>query len=529
MEVGVPEDYRVLFGLLHATWIAFSFAFGACAGSLINVLVYRLPRGLGVVVPASRCPACDTKLTWRENIPVLGWLMLQGRCRFCRSAISPEYPLVEAFVGALFAGLFALWFVVPEDAAALGVAWGEFKPEWALNGFGRVWPMFVMVVVLGGSLVAMTLIDARTFQIPLVLCVVPMALGVLGHGAHAAWVGGAFGGLRAHAEGHWWTIATPGVAGWAMVGAAGGGLIGLGVSNALLAMGLLRRSYADYETWEREALAARGQSVEALAPALPTPVGGERRLALPGVGRAIGLVVVCIAVLGALGGAVAGFGGLDAGLGVLVGAAAGPIAAGVLRRKLAGGPPPGSEPGVSGVPADMWIQYPHARREAMKELLFVAPVLALALAGGALAQRLGGPLVADPVTGQVFAATPIPLWASAMSGSVFGLLVGGGLVWGVRILGSLGFGKEAMGLGDVWLLAAVGACLGWIDATLTFFAAPFLALYATALQVAWAGSARRALPYGPYLAAGVLVVVLGKAWIEGGLAFLWAADTVDFP
>ncbi|MEO0630377.1 MAG: prepilin peptidase, partial [Planctomycetota bacterium] len=61
--------------------VLFVFAFGACVGSLINVLVYRLPLGLPVVVPSSRCPACATKLTWRENVPIFGWLLLGGRCR----------------------------------------------------------------------------------------------------------------------------------------------------------------------------------------------------------------------------------------------------------------------------------------------------------------------------------------------------------------------------------------------------------------------------------------------------------------
>jgi leader peptidase (prepilin peptidase)/N-methyltransferase len=62
------------------TWfpVVWVFMVGACVGSLVNVLVYRLPKGLPVIVPSSRCPKCDTKLTFRENIPILGWLILRG-------------------------------------------------------------------------------------------------------------------------------------------------------------------------------------------------------------------------------------------------------------------------------------------------------------------------------------------------------------------------------------------------------------------------------------------------------------------
>jgi leader peptidase (prepilin peptidase)/N-methyltransferase len=114
------------------------------------------------------------------------------------------------------------------------------------------------------------------------------------------------------------------------------------------------------------------------------------------------------------------------------------------------------------------------------------------------------------------------MWLSVLGGVALGYLVGGGIVWAIRIFGTLGFGKEAMGLGDVHLLAAVGACLGWIDAVLAFFLAPFIALYVVLVQSAWTGSGRRAMPYGPYLAVATVVVVLGKVGIEQLLSGLFA-------
>lgn len=82
------------------------FALGAAVGSFVNVVVYRVPTGLSILWPASRCPHCLHKLGKSENIPVLGWLWLGGRCRHCKGAISNRYPLVEAATGLLFLLLF---------------------------------------------------------------------------------------------------------------------------------------------------------------------------------------------------------------------------------------------------------------------------------------------------------------------------------------------------------------------------------------------------------------------------------------
>jgi leader peptidase (prepilin peptidase)/N-methyltransferase len=81
--------------------LAMAFAWGAILGSFVNVVVHRVPRRLSVVVGASRCPNCETPILPRDNIPVVGWILLGGRCRACSAAISPRYPLVEAAAGAI--------------------------------------------------------------------------------------------------------------------------------------------------------------------------------------------------------------------------------------------------------------------------------------------------------------------------------------------------------------------------------------------------------------------------------------------
>jgi len=101
---------------------------------------------------------------------------------------------------------------------------------------------------------------------------------------------------------------------------------------------------------------------------------------------------------------------------------------------------------------------------------------------------------------------------------LLGYLVAGGLVWVVRIFGSLAFGKEAMGLGDVHLLAAVGAVIGWFDPILIFFIAPFSGLIWAGVSTILAkmGKQRREIPYGPHLAIAAVIVVLAMPVVQWG-------------
>ena len=88
-----------ILALFLSTWF---FFFGATVGSFLNVVIWRMPRNETVVTRPSRCPWCSTKIKASDNIPVLGWIMLGGKCRTCRLPISPRYPIVEATMGAIF-------------------------------------------------------------------------------------------------------------------------------------------------------------------------------------------------------------------------------------------------------------------------------------------------------------------------------------------------------------------------------------------------------------------------------------------
>jgi leader peptidase (prepilin peptidase)/N-methyltransferase len=101
-----------------AAEIIFAALFGAVLGSFLNVVAYRLPRGESLVAPGSHCTSCTAAVKPYDNVPVLAWMWLHGRCRACRAAISPRYPLVELGTGALFAG------VVATQTSAVGIALG---------------------------------------------------------------------------------------------------------------------------------------------------------------------------------------------------------------------------------------------------------------------------------------------------------------------------------------------------------------------------------------------------------------------
>lgn len=150
---------------------AAAFVLGSIYGSFLNVAVHRLPRDESLVRPGSRCPRCRAPIAWFDNVPILSWLLLRGRCRGCRRPISARYPAVEAASGLLAAALWLRWPGAPAWAGAATLA--------------------------GGALLAVAMIDAETMLIPDELSLGLVAAGILA----APWnpyVSGA---------GPWWAVA----------------------------------------------------------------------------------------------------------------------------------------------------------------------------------------------------------------------------------------------------------------------------------------------------------------------------------
>lgn len=139
---------------MTAPLVAACALLGLLVGSFLNVVVHRVPRGESVVRPRSRCPGCGTDIAPRDNVPVLSWLLLRGRCRHCGARISVRYPLVEALTGAVFALL----------AAAIGAD-----------------PALPAYLYLGAVGVALALIDLEHKRLPdaLTLPSYPVAAALL--------------------------------------------------------------------------------------------------------------------------------------------------------------------------------------------------------------------------------------------------------------------------------------------------------------------------------------------------------------
>lgn len=368
---------------------------GACVGSFLNVVIYRLPAGLSVVSPPSRCPGCLNKLAIYDNVPVLGWLWLRGRCRTCKMKISVQYPLVEAATALLFFGLtYAYYFT-------------GLREVFAVPGVVDTWPVLAVHLVLLSCMIAATMIDAKLYIIPLSLTWIPAAMAVvlLPVAVAAGWVP-ALPGASALAVGQSFEMLMPVTD---QVGLAFGGTLGLLIAVVLLKLKVLPLSF-DQE--------------------VPLPEGADP-----------------------------------------------------------------DDP-------NLILAHPHPRREIGKELLFlVFPIVGMAIGWG----------LVNATT--VVPGTQTSPVMTVVGGVLLGYLGGGGLVWATRVLGTLGFGKEAMGLGDVHLMAAVGAAIGWRDTTLAFFIAPFFGIVAAIITAGVAALVKgrvRVIPYGPYLCGATVVVMVWR-------------------
>jgi leader peptidase (prepilin peptidase) / N-methyltransferase len=138
--------------IFMAVFSFFAFLFGATVGSFLNVCIYRLPRNESIVFPASRCPGCGVKIAPYDNIPILSWTILRGRCRSCGGCISPQYPLVELLNGLLTLLLFL-----------------RFGPTL----------QFLAMFLFSSALVAITFIDLEHQIIPDVISLPGIVIGFL--------------------------------------------------------------------------------------------------------------------------------------------------------------------------------------------------------------------------------------------------------------------------------------------------------------------------------------------------------------
>ncbi len=434
---------------MDVLWLIFVTVVGACVGSFLNVVAYRLPIGKSIVTPPSACPKCNHKLAWHDNIPVLGWIMLRGRCRYCANPISAQYPIIEAIIALLFGG----WFYI--------CYFSTLRPDFAGPGLPGTAPIFAVSLILIAGLMAATLIDARHYIIPLEIpwLVTAVAIVVL-----PLTVATQFDATV--------TVAVP---------------ARMRDGHVMLSKDRLAQVRPIYRSSAVVALAAqRPEASDVVVSAAPR--------------------VATVFVPAAVGGAV----------GLLISIVL--LRLKCIPQSFADDPAAHENAGVN--PSDKpqavedssdpstWIAHPHPRREVLKECLFLVPPAMGFLAGTAV----------------TFAPGTLSGWPAVLGGVLIGYMAGGVTVWLTRILGTLGFGKEAMGLGDVHLMAAVGAVTGWQVAVMAFFIAPVFGLLWAAGSTGIAKLLRRqvrVIPYGPHLAiASLLVMVFREPMLERITLFL---------
>ena len=165
------EEGLVMGSDLLLIFCFFSFAMGACIASFLNVVIWRVPRGESIVNPPSHCPKCNSPIRWWQNLPILSWLSLRGKCANCKEPISPRYILIELLGGVLF--LAAFW------------KFGAF----AVENFDRVspyifcisWFRTVVMWIWLALMIVGSMIDFDHKLLPDFVTVGGMALGVTFH------------------------------------------------------------------------------------------------------------------------------------------------------------------------------------------------------------------------------------------------------------------------------------------------------------------------------------------------------------
>jgi len=473
-------------------WSALILALGACVGSFLNVIIYRWPRNLLARSPLwSFCPRCGHTLAWHDNIPVLSCLWLGGRCRYCRGSISLQYPFVELACALLFLMVYDGFFV---GRQRLGVA-----------DLSTDWPMLLAHWTLAAALLALAIMDLEAYMVDIRLTWIVAGAGLA---AHSLWTPHTSLGPSAWIR--------PGATQAAIAAAAAAGLaIGAGLA-ALLAAG---REKVEDRPHAGEAEGSAGL----IAPAAARPDDPTARPGPTGAHAAWWIVPPLLLVLAyaaamqwhpdmrpvasSLLTYTADGRILEPGEATDYGAIRLLAGAAVLFAALAlaaGHPHPEEDASIL---ETIEAEAGGARRIAAIELLVISPAIILAVAAQMALTRW-------PALGQAceswLHARPVQAWAwqplLGLATGLCGWILGGAVAWFARIFFTLAFGREALGMGDVHILAATGAVAGWVVAFLGFFVAAPLALLA--LVVIRLRRQARALPYGPWLALGFLVVVL---------------------
>ncbi len=434
-------------------WLGFFTAFGLCIGSFLNVVVFRLPRGLELSKPTwSFCPQCRTRIAWYDNLPVVGYFRLGGRCRDCGLPISVRYPVVELLT-AIIVLLLLDTFFIGQWREGLG---GGYDLN---NRLVSDWPVFLAHVILFMCLAAMSAIDLEHYWIDIRFTHFAAAAGFV---LFAIWT-------PAHSVGWVRPFDVTSVV-----------CLAVFVTFVLTLLVLdWRIPVADDPLGAPDA--SDGDATDVVEdshwPVVPPLV-------------VLGFVLVTSAMSD---------GGDDAGVWPVIRVVV-PLVllVGVVLRGAATVRASDTE-----IIEAIEEEAPDARRQTLMELVTLLPAIGVGVGVFCLMRSSFSTSVVDMLHWNPVGEWQ-PLWG--LGTAVSGYVIAAGIGWLVRILSNLGFGREAFATGDIHMMAAAGAVVGWPVVLLGFVVSCVLASAGWVVVLPFKQT--RAIPLGPWLLLGFLTATV---------------------
>ena len=494
-EINWPIGPSILFYRMTESlyWSLLALAIGGCVGSYLNVIVYRWPRGLSTTSPLrSFCPTCQHAIAWYDNIPVLSYLILRGRCRHCQSAISLQYPLIELATALAFLMVFDAFFVAHLRAG--------------VTGLPTDLAMLIGQWVLYAGLIGLAVMDLESYTVDIRITWIIALVGLI---AHTLWTPA--GSISPSAQ---ISADALGPQGWLRPGTTLAG-IAFAAAAGLLISAMVARPAGDLQPEEEmnpAPLPSQGESktTETSSLSMTAARNWWWLCMLPLVALVVFYMVWMLTSVsttsdmtryylpGLLPVSHSSTLHLDAnGLRLILGFLG--IFFGLTL--VASQPRPEVD---SEIIEAIHAEAPAARPVAFKEFLWLSPSIVLGCAAIIFLNMPAG-TGAGSMIHRILHWQPIDRWQPfwGLSTALAGWIIGGAIGWLARIFFTFAFGKEALGMGDVHILAAAGAMAGWPVVLLGFFLSSFLALLA--LMVIALRRQARTLPYGPWLALAFLL------------------------
>jgi len=471
-------------------WLFFWTAFGLCIGSFLNVVIYRLPRDQSLRSPRwSACPYCRKRIRWYDNLPIISFILLGGRCRHCNAPIATRYVVVEAAMAMVVLVLFDAFFVGSNHELRSGLSSGA---SGLTDAMASDWPIFLAHIILFACLLSMSAVDLEHYWVDVRFTNVATLAGFL---LHMIWT-------PSHSSA--WPRPSDATSGVALLA-----LTGLAVTWVVLVCDP-RFDPEDFgEAPESEESGPTMIPRRPMAPlhAPPRVAGWLASLLLVGLIVTIGLDLTGRLPV------------KDSGRMLL------PI---VFFFLLIVSESTISRASDNEIVTAIEEEAIGARKMVLAELGLLLPAIVCGVLGFVLLRYwVGLPVrlhdaLHDGVAVQTaeFLRGWRPLMGIATAAT--GFIIAGALGWAVRIVFTLVFGKEAFGTGDIHLMAAAGCVAGWPVVVIGFFLTCGLALVGWAMTLPFKRT--RALPLGPWLSLSFLIVVV---YYDPILALPVVARTID--